>query len=186
MRSRKPSKGTTAPNKTTQARAFHAPLIALLTKQLQTHEGSALRALKATSDDLARAREKLQAHGLELTPRKEAGRSSAPLLPSALQPPRRIPNPTSPLADVLQPPRPSLKDVPEAWDTPAIQQWMRSFDSTVQESANEVLRILQTNKITTDQLKEAATRYDLPLNRVNKLTIKSLQQIVSVGAAVAC
>ena len=63
---------------------------------------------------------------------------------------------------------------------------MRTFDSGIQDSANEILRILQTNKITTDQLKEAATRYGLPLTRVNKLTIKSLQQIVSVGAAVAC
>ena len=52
---------------------------------------------------------------------------------------------------------------------------MRTFDPTVQESAKEVLRILQTSKVTTDQLKEAATRYGLPLNRVNKLTIKSLQ-----------
>ena len=63
---------------------------------------------------------------------------------------------------------------------------MRTFDSAIQDSANEILRILQTNKITTDQLKEAATRYGLPLTRANKLAIKSLQQIVSVGAAVAC
>ena len=75
------AQGTTIPNKTTQSRAFHAPLIALLTQQLQAHapaaaKGFALRALKATCDDLARAREKLQAHGMELTPRKEAGRSS--------------------------------------------------------------------------------------------------------------
>ena len=63
---------------------------------------------------------------------------------------------------------------------------MRTFDPTVQESAKEVLRILQTSKVTTDQLKEAATRYGLPLNRVNKLTIKSLQHTVSIGAAVAC
>ena len=45
---------------------------------------------------------------------------------------------------------------------------------------------LRQRNPTTDQLKEAATRYGLPLTRVNKLTIKSLQQIVSVGAAVAC
>ena len=80
--------GTTIPNKTTQARAFHSPLITLLTDQLQAHapavaEGSALRALKATSDDLARAREKLQAHGLELTPKKDTGRPSAPSAPVA-------------------------------------------------------------------------------------------------------
>ena len=184
------SQGTAVPNKTTQARAFHAPLISLLTQQLQAHapaaaEGSALRALKATSDDLARAREKLQAHGVELTPRKDAGRSSAPSAPAAPAEPAAHKPPE--LADVLQPPHPSLKDdAPESWTAPAIQQWMRTFDPTVQESAKEVLRILQTSKVTTDQLKEAATRYGLPLNRVNKLTIKSLQHIVSTGAAPAC
>ena len=52
--------GTSVPNKTTQARAFHSPLISLLTDQLHAHspavaEGSGIRALKATSDDLARA-----------------------------------------------------------------------------------------------------------------------------------
>ena len=86
------AQGTTIPNKTTQARAFHAPLIAHITEQLQTHapaaaEGSALRALKSTTDDLARARQKLQAHGIELTPRKDAGRSSTTAtLPSAPTP----------------------------------------------------------------------------------------------------
>ena len=62
---------------------------------------------------------------------------------------------------------------------------MRTFEPKVQESAQEVLRFLQTSKVTTDQLKEAATRYGLPLNRVTKLPIKSLQHIVSVGAAIA-
>ena len=71
-------------------------------------------------------------------------------------------------------PHPSLKDdSPDSWTAPAILQWMRTFDPTVQESAKQVLRILQTSKVTTDQLKGAATRYGLPLNRVNKLTIKS-------------
>ena len=131
--------GTTIPSKTTQARAFHSPLITLLTDQMQAHspavaEGSAIRALKATSDDLARAREKLQAHGLELTPKKDTGR----------------PN---------QPSYPTLKDdAPEAWTAPSIQQWMRTFEPKVQEAAQEILRLLQTSKVSTDQLKEAATR----------------------------
>ena len=56
------AQGQEVPNKTTQARAFHAPLINLLTQQLQTHspaaaEGTALRALKATTDKLARAKQ---------------------------------------------------------------------------------------------------------------------------------
>ena len=182
--------GSTIPNKTTQARAFHSPLITLLTDQLQAHapavaEGSALRALKATSDDLARAREKLQAHGLELTPIKEAGRSSAPSAPAAPAAPAEPHKPPA-LTDVLQPSYPTLKDdAPEAWTGPSIQHWVRTFEPKVQESAQEVLRILQTSKVTTDQLKEATTRCGLPLNRVTKLPIKSLQHIVSVGAAIA-
>ena len=56
----------------------------------------------------------------------------------------------------------------------------------VQESANEILRLLQTSKVTTQQLKEAATRYGLPLSRVNRLPIRSLQHLVSVGAAIGC
>ena len=176
-------------NKTTQARAFHAPLISLLIQQLQAHapaaaEGSALRALKAASDDLARAKEKLQAHGMELTPHKEAGRPSAPSAPAAPADPPAHKPPV--LSDVLQPPHPSLKDdVPDSWTAPAIHNWMRTFDPAIQEAAKEVLRILQTNKVSSEQLKEAA-RYGLPLGRVNKLTIKSLQRIVSIGAAIAC
>ena len=180
--------GTTIPNKTTQARAFHSPLITLLTDQLQAHspavaEGSAIRALKATSDDLARAREKLQAHGLELTPKKDTGRPSTPSAPADLPAPHQPPA----LPDVLQPSYPTLKDdAPEAWTAPSIQQWMRTFEPKIQEAAQEILRLLQTSKVSTDQLKEAATRYGLPLIRVNKLSIKSLQHIVSVGAAIAC
>ena len=106
--------GATIPNKTTQARAFHSPLITLLTDQLQAHapavaEGSALRALKTTSDDLARAREKLQAHGLELTPKKDTGRPSAPSAPAA--PPAPPPPPALP--DVLQPSYPPSRTTPQ-------------------------------------------------------------------------
>ena len=100
--------GTTVPNKTTQARAFHSPLITLLIDQLQAHspavaEGSAIRALK---EDLARAPEKLQAHGLELTPKKDTGRPSAPSKPTTPTPPHQPPA----LPDVLQPSYPTLKD----------------------------------------------------------------------------
>ena len=88
---------------------------------------------------------------------------------------------------MLQPSYPTLKDdAPEAFTAPSIQQWTRSFEPKVQEAAQEILRLLQTSKVSTDQLKEAATRYGLPLARVNKLSIKSLQHIVSVGAAIAC
>ena len=53
--------GTDIPSKTTQARAFHSPLVKLLIQQLQDNspapaEGTALRALKTITDELARAR----------------------------------------------------------------------------------------------------------------------------------
>ena len=65
------TQGTDIPSKTTQARAFHAPLINLLTQQLQSHspapaEGTALRA----NDELARAKQKLHNLGNPLTPVK--------------------------------------------------------------------------------------------------------------------
>ena len=91
------------------------------------------------------------------------------------------------MADVLQPPHPALKgDIPDSWTNADIQHWVTTFDPTVQEAANEVLRLLQKSKVTTQQLKEAATRYGLPLGRVNRLPIRSLQHLVSVGAAIGC
>ena len=181
---------TDIPNKTTHARAFHAPLIKLLIDQLQTHspapaEGTALRALKTTNDELARARQKLQDLGNPLTPVKSTSRSSAPAAPSHAPTP---PPPKPPaLTDVLQPPHPTLQDdIPEGWNHPEIQQWVTTFDPTIQEAAKDVVRLLQTSKVTTQQLKEAATKYGLPLNRVNRLPIRSLQQLVGVGAAIGC
>ena len=181
---------TDVPNKTTHARAFHAPLIKLLIDQLQTHspapaEGSALRALKTTNDELARARQKLHDLGNPLTPVKNTSRSSAPAAPSHAPTP---PPPKPPaINDVLQPPHPTLQDdIPEGWNYPEIQQWVTTFDPTIQEAATEVIRLLQTSKVTTQQLKEAATKYGLPLNRVNRLPIRSLQQLVAVGAAIGC
>ena len=87
----------------------------------------------------------------------------------------------------MQPPHPTLQDdIPEGWNYPDIQQWVTTFDPTIQEAAKEVIRLLQTSKVTTQQLKEAATKYGLPLNRVNRLPIRSLQQLVGVGAAIGC
>ena len=86
---------------------LNAPLIKLLIDQLQTHspapaEGSALRALKNTNDELARARQKLHDLGNPLTPVKNTGRSSAPAAPSHAPTP---PPPKPPaITDVLQPP----------------------------------------------------------------------------------
>ena len=182
--------GTDVPSKTTQARAFHAPLIHLLIQQLQSHspapaEGTALRALKNTTDELARAKQKLHNLGEPLTPVKSTSHASGPAAPS--HPPTPPANTPPVLSDVLQPPHPALKDdVPDSWNNSDIQHWVTTFDSTVQEAADEVLRLLQTSKVTTQQLKEAATRYGLPPGRVNRLPIRSLQHLVSVGAAIGC
>ena len=83
-----------------------------------------LRALKATSDDLARAREKLQAHGLELTPKKDTGRPSAPSAPAAPPTPHQPPA----LPDALQPSYPTLKDdAPEAWTAPSMHPTVDAY-----------------------------------------------------------
>ena len=134
-------------------------------------------ALKATTDDLERAQAKLQAHGLHLTPRKDAARRLT--APSAPAHPTEAPTHQPPaLTDVLQPPHPSLKDdVPDAWTTAAVQAWVSTFDMEIHESAKEVVRILQTSKVTTE---------GLPLAKLGRVTIKSLQSLVSIGAALAC
>ena len=89
------------------------------------------------------------------------------------------------LADVLQPPHPSLKDdVPEGWSMPAISSWLSTFDEAIQESALKTLfvfSILEKSKWTQEQLREAGTRYGLPLNKLNKCPLKTLQNLVSVG-----
>ena len=105
--------GTEVPSKTTQARAFHAPLINLLIQQLQSHspapaEGTALRALKNTTDELARAKQKLHILGNPLTPVKSASHATGSGVPS--HPPTPPTSKPPVLADVLQPPRPTLKD----------------------------------------------------------------------------
>ena len=45
---------------------------------------------------------------------------------------------------------------------------------------------MQTSKCTHEQLWEAATRYGLPLAKLNKAPVKTLQNLVSIGAALAC
>lgn len=78
------AQGTDIPNKTTQARAYHAPLAQLVAHQIEAHapaaaEGSALRALKAKTDDLERAQASSKRMASSSPPRKDhKGRPSAP------------------------------------------------------------------------------------------------------------
>ena len=84
------------------------------------------------------------------------------------------------MADVLQPPRPSLKDgVPEGWSIPAIAAWLSTFDEAIQESAKEIVRLLQTSKCNVELLREAGARYGLPLNKLNKCPLKTLSGLLT-------
>lgn len=145
------AKGNEIPNKTTQAElvtnhlAADAPAAA---------EGSASRELKAKTEDLARAHAiKLMANGLQLTARKDTkNRGAAPSTPSTLPEPQKTSS-TGRRREFSH--HPSLKDqVPEGWSIPAINTWLSTFDEAIQESAKEIVRLLQTSKCTQEQLRD--------------------------------
>ena len=113
------------------------------------------------------------------------GGSCPPRGPAA-PPPETEPEPLT-LAQVLQPDRPTLKDdVPEKWQARDIANWVKQFDDIIQESATAIIKLLQTSGATENQLQEAAVRYGIPLLKVPKLSIRTLQQLVAIGAAMAC
>ena len=63
---------------------------------------------------------------------------------------------------------------------------MSASDDAIQASAKDIVRTLQTSKRSQEQLREAATRYGLPLARLNKAPLKTLQNLVSIGIALSC
>ena len=77
-------------------------------------------------------------------------------------------------------------NIPEGWSYPAIATWMSASDDAIQASAKDIVRTLQTSKRSQEQLREAATRYGLPLARLNKAPLKTLQNLVSIGIALSC
>ena len=186
--------GNVPPAKTTEAKAFMQPLMDLLLAVLREHapapaEGSAIRQLHTREAELQRAKEKLEAHGLHppLTTR------GSPSLCSS-RPPRGTSGTTSRdrtrtanVVQVLQPDRPTLKDdVCEKWHARDIANWVKQFDDIIQESATAIIKLLQTSGATENQLQEAAVRYGIPLLKVPKLSVRTLQQLVAIGAAMAC
>ena len=56
----------------------------------------------------------------------------------------------------------------------------------IQESAAAIVKLLQASGATEIQLQEAAVRYGIPMLKVPKLSVRSLQQLVAIGAAMAC
>ena len=67
-----------------------------------------------------------------------------------------------------------------------INTWAKQFDEVIQDSAIEILKLLQSSGATQSQLQEAVVRYGIPLGKVTRLGIRSLQQLVAIGAAMAC
>ena len=49
-----------------------------------------------------------------------------------------------------------------------------------------MIALIQESGTTQQQLQEAAIKYGIPLAKAQKLPLKSLQQLVAVGAAMAC
>ena len=62
---------------------------------------------------------------------------------------------------------------------------MKTLAPATQTQANNILQILRDERISKEQLQEAATQYGLPLTRVLQLPPKSLQQLVAAGSALA-
>ena len=186
------------PNKTTEAKQFTQPLISRIIDFLRgltppAGEGTALRKLQLQTDrlqqqesELQRARDKLKTHGIALTPTKP-GTHPAPS--SASQPQPHLPL-TAPAAlttnTILNPTTQTLHDnSPANYAAAGIQKWLKTLPPATQTQVTNIQQILRDERITKEQLQEAATRYGIPLTRVLKLPPRSLQQLVAAGSALA-
>ena len=143
--------------KTTEAKAFMQPLMDLLLAVLREHaptpaEGSAIRQLHTREAELQRAREKLEAHGLHLSPQRPTPTADQVHLSQPGAPPawRLLPAPrtrgtTSRDRTRTIDPRPSPSTRPSlARD---IANWVK-FDDIIQESATAIIKLLQTSGAT--------------------------------------
>ena len=156
-------------------------------------EGTALRKLQLQTDrlqqqesELQRARDKLKTHGIALTPTKP-GTHPAPS--SASQPQPHLPL-TAPAAlttnTILKPTTQTLHDnSPANYAAAGIQKWLKTLPPATQTQVTNIQQILRDERITKEQLQEAATRYGVPLTRALKLPPRSLQQLVAAGSALA-
>ena len=133
---------------------------------------------------MQRARDKLKNHGIVLTPTN----------PGAVPAPASAPHPTLPLTapaaltanTILNPTSQTLQDnSPANYAAAGIQKWLKTLPQATQTQANIIMQILRDERITKEQLQEAATRYGIPLSRVLKLPPRSLQQLVAAGSALA-
>ena len=154
-------------------------------------EGTALRKLQQQTDrlhqqetELQRARDKLKNHGISLTPTKPGATGTTE---SASQPALPLTAPTALTShSILNPTSQTLQEnSPANFAGTGIQKLMKTLPPGIQTQANNILQILRDERISKEQLQEAATKYGLPLTRVLKLPPKSLQQLVAAGSALA-
>ena len=66
-----------------------------------------------------------------------------------------------------------------------VQKIQSGRTACLQTQLTNIQQILRDERITKEQLHEAATRYDIPLTRVLQLHPRSLQQLVAAGSALA-
>ena len=184
------------PNKTTDAKQFMQPLISRKIDFLRgltppAGEGTALRKLQLQTDrlhqqesELQRARDKLKTHGIALTPTKPG---THPATSSASQPHLPLTAPAALTANtILNPTTQTLQDnSPANYAAAGIQKWLKTLPPATQTQVTNIQQILRDERITKEQLQEAATRYGIPLTRVLKLPPRSLQQLVAAGSALA-
>ena len=88
--------------------------------------------------------------------------------------------------EVLNPSTPVMRDNQPSGSTPGdIKKWMESFDIETQQSAKKILQMLSEQKFNKEKLQNAAAQYGLNVQQSLKMTPKSLQQVISIAAAMA-
>ena len=86
--------------------------------------------------------------------------------------------------EVLNPSTPVMRDNQPSGSTPGdIKKWMESFDIETQQSAKKILQMLSEHKFNKEKLQNAAAQYGLNVQQSLKMTPKSLQQVISIAAA---
>ena len=90
------------------------------------------------------------------------------------------------VSEVLNPSTPVMRDNQPSGSTPGdIKKRMESFDVETQQSAKKILQMLGEQKYTKEKLQNAAAQYGLNVQQSLKMAPKSLQQVISIAAAMA-
>ena len=86
--------------------------------------------------------------------------------------------------EVLNPSTPVMRDNQPSGSSPGdIKKWMENFDIETQQAAKKILQMLSEHKFQKEKLQNAAAQYGLNVQQSLKMTPKSLQQVISIAAA---